>query len=67
MCVSVNEKIAFKEVNEIISIMGKEYKEKVPKQLIELLEREEYKGYITKIKKNLPLNNKPLVEQHLFY
>ena len=60
MCVSVNEKIAFKEVNEIISIMGKEYKEKVPKQLIELLEREEYKGYITKIKKNLPFEKQAI-------
>ena len=53
MRVSISEKQAFKEVNEIINIMGEEYKAKVPKQLLELFEKEEDKEYITKIKKDI--------------
>ena len=60
MSVSISEKIAFKEVNEIINIMGEEYKVKVPKQLLELLEKEEDKEYITKIKKDIPFEEQEI-------
>ena len=50
---SIDEKRAFKEVNEIINIMGEQYKSKIPKELLELLKKEEDKEYITKIDKNL--------------
>lgn len=56
----INEKIAFKEVNEIINIMGEKYKEKVPNQLLELLKREEEKEYSTKIKKDLPFEKQSI-------
>lgn len=54
MSFSINERIAFKEVNEIIDIMGLKYKSKVPKKLLEVLEKEEEKEYITKIKRDIP-------------
>lgn len=57
---SESEKIAFKEVNEIINIMGENYKNRVPNKLLELLRREEEKEYITKIKKDLPFEKQPI-------
>ncbi len=60
MSFSINEKIAFKEVNEIINIMGEKYKAKVPSQLLELLKKEEEKEYITKINKDLSFEEQPI-------
>ncbi len=57
---SVNEKIAFKEVNEIIDIMGEKYKNKVPKKLLELLKNGEDIHYITKIKRDLPFEKQTI-------
>ncbi len=51
---SIKEREAFKEVNEIIELMGQEYKSKVPNQLLELLKKEQDTEYQTKIKKELP-------------
>lgn len=57
---SISEKIAFKEVNEIIDIMGEKYKNKVPKKLLELLKNGEDSHYITKIKKDLPFEKQEI-------
>lgn len=51
---SINEKKVFKEVNEIIDIMGEKYKNKVPKKLLEILKNGEDINYITKIEKDVP-------------
>ena len=50
---TTKERIAFKEANEIINIMGKEYEDKIPKKLLELLKNEEEKEYKTNIKRDL--------------
>lgn len=60
MEISINEKIAFKEVNEIIDIMGEAYKSRVPKKLLELLKNGEDNSYITKIEKNLPFEKQDI-------
>lgn len=57
---SESEKIAFREVNEIINIMGENYRKKIPNKLLELLQREEEKEYITKIKKDLPFEEQQI-------
>lgn len=57
---SISERIAFKEVNAIISIMGKEYKEKVPNKLLEMLKKEEAKEYKINIKKDLPFEEQKI-------
>lgn len=50
---TTKERIAFKEVNDIINIIGKEYEDKIPKKLLELLKNEEEKEYKTNIKTDL--------------
>lgn len=62
---SIDEKIAFKEVNEIINIMGKEYKNKIPEELLKLLQNEEEKEYKTKIKKDLPFEKQQITRTAL--
>lgn len=57
---SINEKKAFKEVNEIIDIMGEKYKNKVPKKLLEVLKNGEDINYITKIKKDVPFEKQEI-------
>lgn len=59
MSFSRKEKIAFKEVNEIIAIMGEPYKNKIPMQLRNLLQKEE-KNYVTNIKKDLPFEKQKI-------
>ena len=51
---SIEEREAFKEVNEIIDLMGQEYRNKIPNKLLELLQKEQDREYQTKIKKGLP-------------
>ena len=60
MSFTINERRAFKEANEIISIMGEKYNTKVPKSLLEFLKREEDKEYVTKIKKELSFKNQEI-------
>lgn len=60
MSFSINERIAFKEVNTIIDIIGKEYKTKIPQKLLELLNREEAKEHKTNIKKDLPFEKQKI-------
>lgn len=62
---SKEEKIAFKEVNEIIWIMGENYRNKIPNSLLELLNKEEEKEYITKIKKDLPFEKQEISRKAL--
>ena len=57
---STKEREAFKEVNEIIELMGQDYKNKVPKQLLEFLQKEEMKEYQTSIQKNLPFEKQKI-------
>ena len=56
---SREERIALKEVNEIIALMGEQYKNKIPIQLQNLLQKEE-KNYITRIKKDLPFEKQKI-------
>ena len=64
---SIEEREAFKEVNEIIDLMGQEYRSKIPNKLLELLQKEQDREYQTKIKKDFLLKSKLLAEQHLYY
>lgn len=57
---SKEERIAFKEVNEIIKIMGLSYKNEIPNNLLKLLDKEQEKDYVTKIRKDLPFKKQQI-------
>lgn len=65
MTFSIEEKIAIKEVNEIISIMGNKYKSKIPKKLLSILQKEQAINEKTKIKKDIPFKKQQISRKAL--
>ena len=54
---------AFSQLSEIIKNMKKELKEKIPKDLIEAIEKAKDKNYIYKYKPGIPLNQQDLLPE----
>ena len=54
---------AYKEVNEILDIMGEKYKKKVPEKFVTHMKEKQNNKYKSKIKKDLKFDEQKLLKE----